>query len=170
MLALHQLTENEVWGTLYPYHRFNEGINYYFSTIVAYETNSRELNGFFEHPPTSSTTSLSLLMPSKPPGRKIDSFEMGLQANLAKDVFGVSIFNYYDGFIDLIKQPSPGVLDLYSNDNVGKVEIHGVELSWEKRLEIRRKFSALILGFHFHGLKEEKRMKKYHSILLNQGN
>ena len=76
---------------------------------------------------------------------------MGLQANLAKDVLGVSIFkNYYDGFIDLIKQPSPGVLDLYSNDNVGKVEIHGVELSWKRNdWKLEESFPAFDFGLSF---------------------
>ena len=147
--------ENEVWGTpsVSLLHRFNEGINYYFSYNRGIRNpTAEELNGFFEHPPTSSTTS-SFIIDANPnlQEERSDSFEMGLQANLAKDVFGVSIFkNYYDGFIDLIKQPSPGVLDLYSNDNVGKVEIHGVELSWKRNdWKLEESFPAFDFGLSF---------------------
>jgi hemoglobin/transferrin/lactoferrin receptor protein len=147
--------ENEVWGTpaISLLHRFNEGINYYFSYNRGIRNpTAEELNGFFEHPPTSSTTS-SFIIDANPnlQEERSDSFEMGLQANLAKDVFGVSIFkNYYDGFIDLIKQPSPGVLDLYSNDNVGKVEIHGVEISWKRNdWKLEESFPAFDFGLSF---------------------
>ena len=154
--------ENEVWGTpaISLLHRFNEGINYYFSYNRGIRNpTAEELNGFFEHPPTSSTTS-SFIIDANPnlQEERSDSFETGLQANLAKDVLGVSIFkNYYDGFIDLIKQPSPGVLDLYSNDNVGKVEIHGVELSWKrKEWKLDESFPAFDLGLSFSWSKGKK--------------
>ncbi len=154
--------ENEVWGTpaISLLHRFNEGINYYFSYNRGIRNpTAEELNGFFEHPPTSSTTS-SFIIDANPnlQEERADSFEMGLQVNLAKDVLGVSIFkNFYDGFIDLIKQPSPGVLDLYSNDNVGKVEIHGVELSWKRNeWKLDESFPAFDLGLSFSWSKGKK--------------
>ena len=70
---------------------------------------------------------------------------------MESDILGISIFkNYYDGFIDLVQQPSPGVLDLYSNDNLGKVEIHGLEISWNKNAwKFRENLPAFDLGFSF---------------------
>ena len=130
--------KNEVLGTpgVSLIHRFTNEVNYYFSYNRGIRNpTAEELNGFFEHPPTSSTTS-SFIIDANPNLQEetSHSFEIGVQADFESDILGVSIFkNFYDGFIDLIQQPSPGVLDLYSNDNLGKVEIHGLELSWNKK-------------------------------------
>ena len=147
--------KNKVLGTpgVSLIHRFNNEINYYFSYNHGIRNpTAEELNGFFEHPPTSSTTS-SFIIDANPRLKEetSDSFEVGVQADLETDILGVSIFkNYYDGFIDLVQQPSPGVLDLYSNDNLGKVEIHGLEISWNKNAwKFRENLPAFDLGFSF---------------------
>ena len=147
--------KNRVLGTpgVSLIHRFNNEVNYYFSYNRGIRNpTAEELNGFFEHPPTSSTTS-SFIIDANPRLKEetSDSFEVGVQADLETDILGISIFkNYYDGFIDLVQQPSPGVLDLYSNDNLGKVEIHGLELSWNKNAwKFRENLPAFDLGFSF---------------------
>ena len=147
--------KNKVLGTpgVSLIHRFNNEINYYFSYNHGIRNpTAEELNGFFEHPPTSSTTS-SFIIDANPSLKEetSDSFEVGVQADLESDILGISIFkNYYDGFIDLVQQPSPGVLDLYSNDNLGKVEIHGLEISWNKNAwKFRENLPAFDLGFSF---------------------
>ncbi|MBN36953.1 MAG: hypothetical protein CMI29_00635 [Opitutae bacterium] len=111
-------------------------INFYFSYNRGIRNPSaEELNGFFEHPPTNSTTS-AFIIDANPNLKEetSDSFEIGTQGRFSSGVYEVSLYkNYYDGFIELTKQPSQGVLDLYSNENLGEVEIYGLELSvdWE---------------------------------------
>lgn len=115
-------------------YNWNEQLNLYFSYNHGIRNPSaEELNGFFEHPPTTSTTS-SFIIDANPDleEEKSDSFEIGLQETFDSGSWEFSLFkNYYDGFIDLVKQPSPGVVDLYTNDNVGSVEIYGVEFKFD---------------------------------------
>ena len=115
-------------------HRLNEQVNFYFSYNHGVRNPSaEELNGFFEHPPTTSTTS-SFIIDANPSLKEetSDTFEIGSQAMLETSVLKFAAYrNFYDGFIDLVKQPSPGVVDLYSNDNLGGVEVYGFEFSWD---------------------------------------
>ena len=128
--------ENSVLGSpgLSVLRRLSGEINVYFSYNRGMRNPSaEELNGFFEHPPTSSTTSAFIINAN--PNLKeetSDSFEIGTQGRFTSGVYEISLFkNYYDGFIELTKQPTQGVLDLYSNENLGEVEIYGMELSWD---------------------------------------
>ena len=114
--------------------RWTPEINFYLSYSHGIRNPSaEELNGFFEHPPTDSSTSAFIINAN--PNLKeetSDSFEFGTQGRFSSGIYEFSFFkNYYDGFIELAKQPSPGVVDLYSNENLGKVEIHGIEFSWD---------------------------------------
>ena len=117
-------------------HEWNEQVNFYFSYNHGVRNPSaEELNGFFEHPPTTSTTS-SFIIDANPnlEEETADTFELGVQAKFDHSIAKFAVYqNFYDGFIDLVKQPSPGVVDLYSNDNLGGVEIYGFELSWDWR-------------------------------------
>ena len=112
----------------------NSKTNIYFSYNHGIRNPSaEELNGFFEHPPVDSTTSAFIINANPNLEEEIsDSFEIGLQAWSSLSVYEISFFkNFYDGFIELTKQPNSGVLDIYSNENIGKVEIYGLEFKWD---------------------------------------
>ena len=132
-------------------YNWNEQMNLYFSYNHGIRNPSaEELNGFFEHPPTTSTTS-SFIIDANPDleEEKSDSFEIGLQETFDSGSWEFSLFkNYYDGFIDLVKQPSLGVVDLYTNDNIGSVEIYGIEFKFDtKHHSFFSSSTPLDLGF-----------------------
>jgi len=126
--------------------RWNENVNFYFSYNRGVRNPSaEELNGFFEHPPTTSTTSTFIIDANPNLEEEIsNSYEIGTHAKLESGIWEFSAFyNTYDGFIELVKQPSPGVVDLYSNDNSGGVKIHGFELSWDSTSIPPKLFSGI---------------------------
>ena len=145
-------------------HQWNEQINLYFSYNHGVRNPSaEELNGFFEHPPTTSTTS-SFIIDANPNLKEetADTFEIGTQAKFDTSVLKFAAYqNFYDGFIDLVKQPSPGVVDLYSNDNLGGVEVYGFEFSWDwNEIKILDDFSPFQLGFSTSWSKGKQTDKK----------
>ena len=94
---------------------------------------AEELNGFFEHPPTGDRP---VIIRPNPDLREetSDSFEIGAQAKLDKGSLSFAFFkNFYDEFINLEEQSDPN-LDVFTNQNVGKVRIHGFELALERKL------------------------------------
>lgn len=132
-------------------YKWNEEINLYLSYNHGVRNPSaEELNGFFEHPPTTSTTS-SFIIDANPKLKEetADTFEIGTQAKFETSVLTFAAYqNFYEGFIDLIKQPSPGVVDLYSNDNLGSVEVYGLEFSWDSMdIQILDVLPPVQLGF-----------------------
>ena len=113
--------------------RLTPSTNLYFSYNRGIRNPSpEELNCFFEHPPTDSTTS-AFIIDANPnlEEETSNSFEIGLQASTKHHALQIAAYkNFHQGFISMRKQPSLGVVDLYSNENIGEVEIQGTELSW----------------------------------------
>lgn len=121
---------------LYFYFSYNRGVR---------NPSAEELNGFFEHPPSTNTTSTFIIDANPNLEEEIsNSYEIGTHAKLDSGTWEFSAFyNNYDGFIELLKQPSPGVVDLYSNDNSGGVEIQGFEFSWDSASFSKNLFSGI---------------------------
>ena len=114
--------------------RMDSGNNFYFTYNRGIRNPSaEELNGFFEHPPTSDR--LVLIRPNpKLQEETSDSFEIGAQARLDQGSLSFAFFkNFYDDFIKLEEETDPN-FDVYTNQNVGKVRIHGFEFSFERKL------------------------------------
>lgn len=94
---------------------------------------AEELNGFFEHPATGDRP--VIIRPNPELREEIsDSFEVGAQAKLKSGSLTFAFFkNFYDDFINLEEQADPN-LDVFANQNVGKVRIHGFEMALERKL------------------------------------
>lgn len=114
--------------------RMGFGTNFYFTYNRGIRNPSaEELNGFFEHPPTSDRQSLIRPNPDLQEETS-DSFEIGAQARLDQGSLSFAFFkNFYNDFIKLEDEPDPH-FDVSTNQNVGKVRIHGFEFSFERKL------------------------------------
>tara|TARA_B100000579_G_C22841834_1_gene861974 strand:+ start:773 stop:2986 length:2214 start_codon:yes stop_codon:yes gene_type:complete len=116
-------------------YRWTEEINWYCSYNHGIRNPSvEELNGFFAHPPTVGGQEPYIYPNPELKEETSDSFEIGSQGYFEGGSFELAIYkNFYDGFIDLTQQPNDFIL-IYSNENIGKVEVHGIELSLKKNL------------------------------------
>ena len=100
-----------------------------------------ELNGIFNHAGTGGMAGADQIriVPNKNLRHETaNNFELGLQGNTQHHAFRLAAFyNLYDNFIETLHdtgQYSPDHYRIYTSRNLDKVDIYGLELSWNWRV------------------------------------